>query len=233
MKKIIMLLIILVSAPSLNYAQFNVLEKVEVYLSYGQGVQNKIENVFLANNEKQLFYRAGVDLKNSRCTLYDVQPGEYLLGFDSGEELVLAYHVYSIKYDPVSFLIYSEIYYENKVEVRENRNLKIYLYVANEEDSGMGLVKKKEFRHKDYDSLYFDYFIPGNYALDAQETKAALKDKISSTNESETQEDIRKVQMTTGCESRFQYAKQMTEFYKDYSPLFNAPGCSYCLWFGI
>jgi hypothetical protein len=106
--------------------------------------------------------------------------------------------------------------------------LKIYLNVANEEDSGMGLVKKKEFRAKDYDSLYFDYFIPGNYDLDAQETQAALKDESSLANESDTQEDIGKVLMTSGCSSTFKYAKQMKEFYADYSPLFNDPGCSYC-----
>jgi hypothetical protein len=85
------------------------------------------------------------------------------------------------------------------------------LNVANEEDSGMGMVKKKEFRANDYDSLYFDYFIPGNYDLDAQETQAALKDESSLANESDTQEDIGKVLMTSGCSSTFKYAKQMKE----------------------
>jgi hypothetical protein len=108
MKNIIILLSTLLLVTSFNYAQFNVLEKVEVYISYGQGVQSKIEKIFLTNNDRHLIYRDAVDLKNDTCTLYNVQPGEYLFGFDLGEELVLAYHVYSIKYDPVSYFIYSK-----------------------------------------------------------------------------------------------------------------------------
>ena len=72
MKKITFLLIILLLVPSLKYAQFHVLEKVEVYISYGQGVQNKIEKIFLANSEKKLYYSDAVDLKKDICILYDV-----------------------------------------------------------------------------------------------------------------------------------------------------------------
>jgi hypothetical protein len=206
-----------------------VLEKVEVYISYGQGVQNKVEKIFLANSEKKLYYSDVVDLKKDICILYDVEPAEYLFGFDLGSQLFLAQHIYSIKLDPVTYVIYSDISYENNIQVRENHNLKIYLYITNEEeDSGIGLVKTKDLQNVRYDSLYFEYFIPGDNETVTQANQDTLA-KTGTVDRNAAAAAERQETLLAGSNIRtFQYADVMKEFYEDYSGLFGSEGCSYC-----
>jgi hypothetical protein len=228
MKKIIAPLIIFLFVPLIMHSQFHVIEKVEVYLTYGEAVQRKVEKIFLSNSGENLFYRGSVDMKRDCCILYDVKPDEYLFSFDMGNELVLAQHVYSIKSDPAASLVYSTIYYENRVKVRENRNLKIYMHVANEKNLVIGLVERKKIKYKDFDAIYFDYFIPNNNDLNKIKSANVLNPITTTGKEPENLAENQRESMARSSTKIFQYANQMKEFYEDYSGLFNDPGCSYC-----
>lgn len=230
MKKITFLLITFLLIPLYANSQFQVIEKVEVYVSYEPEVRKRINKVFLSNSRNRLFSGGIVDSRTNRCVMYDVKPGKYLFGFDIGDELVVGQHMYAIKYNPISHEVYSEIYYENKVDIRENLNLVIHLFVANEKDYGMGIIKREELKKDDYDIVYFDYYIPSNVILNKTKINSDVSgQKAGFASEKETVKSVAPITMQSGdCRSKLRYDTQYKQFYEDYFPLFSDERYSYC-----
>lgn len=224
MKKVFHLIIILSLFPLYQFSQFQVREKVEVNVSYGDGVPFNVQEIFLTDSENSLFYRGSLDVKTNSCTLYNVEPGEYLFGFDIGEELVLSQHVYTIKSDPDSSSVISELGFENLVEMCENRNLKIHLHVANEDNSGTGIIKIEEYSTNDYDVVQYCYYIPSIAQPRTEDTGT------NGLNEQQPPDSRlnRNNRSARSCRSTFLFDSVHKTFYADYSGILGNADCSYC-----
>lgn len=203
----------------LSYAQFHVKEKVEIFITYGENNPEKIKNILISNKDNNISYSGMVDPVTGSCTLYDVEPGTYSLSLDSGDKIFLSRHVYSIRLSEDSSKVYSTLYYENEIELRSERNLKIFITFPDQSNNRSGIEKIKEVKTNNFDSVYFEYFGSGDMSTNASASTGEFQ-KVSVNQalpvSTQTSTILRSSADTT---LTLLYSTQEPNFYYNYSGL--------------
>ncbi|MCK5058264.1 MAG: hypothetical protein KAT34_16545 [Candidatus Aminicenantes bacterium] len=228
MKRSILFIFLLFMLTGFISSQFEIMEKVELKIIYEDGVINRAtEIIFLSmEDDKSYFYSLEINPNNSVHTLYDIEPGRYLMGVKSGGNYLMGLFIYGIEVDTFTGDI--GVSYngpENEVDVYRNRNLKIDLIIRHS-PTILSFVKESTKAFLDYDYSLFHLSIPDDEDyLNKNQINLINNISYKSINSGNELGSTSYIGNCTGQVNNPPYNNYISPYNK-YSQYFN--GCSYC-----
>lgn len=142
------------------YSQFHVIPHVDLEVNLEQGYLYPPSTLRLigCGNDSNDVYVVKIDLNMKKYSIYDVKPGQYLIYISDGNPSPFFQYQTMTVYDSVK-QVYStkRTNLLNKIEVRDNRNLKLKIAFKMCVDySGYQPVISAKF--KDFDYIEIDYY---------------------------------------------------------------------------
>ncbi len=161
-KYYIVMLVVLVMFGAFQgslFSQFRIKPTVEINVKYEDGVTSKLKNISIFNKNKHYFKK--LESNGTYIKFYDVKHGKYLINFDyvfngKMEDSPRTVYFEGFYFNEKTGKTYCEGYTVNKFEVKENKNVKIDIFVSSSE-FGSDFIKSTSKKQKHFN--YFKIFV--------------------------------------------------------------------------